>query len=179
MRDSELLGGFADNELSPECILPAERWLKPDGVCIPQAYSSYLAPLHAPLLRHMLEAISEAGKTCLQSWWVLSAETMPCLLAELGSQCAAAEAEETKCSASNDSPDAASSDDAETESKQLSVSLQEVMKRLQLRGEGVPTVQSASEEDRKTTQGLFAHSIDDVLLVSSAIDSHIDRKSVV
>ena len=42
---SELLGSFGDNELSPECLDGAQRFLKEDGVCIPQSYTSYLAPM--------------------------------------------------------------------------------------------------------------------------------------
>ncbi|ACO69780.1 protein arginine methyltransferase [Micromonas commoda] len=42
---SELLGSFGDNELSPECLDGAQRFLKDDGVSIPQAYTSYLAPV--------------------------------------------------------------------------------------------------------------------------------------
>eukprot|EP01060_Flectonema_neradi_P010711 TRINITY_DN1779_c3_g1_i2.p2 TRINITY_DN1779_c3_g1~~TRINITY_DN1779_c3_g1_i2.p2 ORF type:complete len:539 (+),score=100.43 TRINITY_DN1779_c3_g1_i2:93-1709(+) len=44
---SELLGSFSDNELSPECLDGAERFLAPDGVMIPQSYRSYLAPLQS------------------------------------------------------------------------------------------------------------------------------------
>ena len=42
---SELLGSFGDNELSPECLDGAQRFLKADGVSIPQAYTSPLAPV--------------------------------------------------------------------------------------------------------------------------------------
>ncbi|PRW56786.1 arginine N-methyltransferase [Chlorella sorokiniana] len=42
---SELLGSFGDNELSPECLDGAQRFLKPDGVSIPQAYTSQLQPI--------------------------------------------------------------------------------------------------------------------------------------
>lgn len=42
---SELLGSFGDNELSPECLDGAQRFLKSGGVSIPQSYTSYLAPL--------------------------------------------------------------------------------------------------------------------------------------
>ena len=42
---SELLGSFGDNELSPECLDGAQRFLKPGGVSIPQSYTSYLAPI--------------------------------------------------------------------------------------------------------------------------------------
>jgi protein arginine N-methyltransferase 5 len=29
---SEMLGSFGDNELSPECLQPAEKFIKPDGM---------------------------------------------------------------------------------------------------------------------------------------------------
>ncbi len=45
---SELLGGFADNELSPECLDGAQRLLAPGGLSIPGASISYLAPLYSP-----------------------------------------------------------------------------------------------------------------------------------
>jgi protein arginine N-methyltransferase 5 len=35
---SELLGSFGDNELSPECLDGAQRFLKPDGISIPSSY---------------------------------------------------------------------------------------------------------------------------------------------
>ncbi|MDB9924768.1 protein arginine N-methyltransferase [bacterium] len=47
---SELLGSFGDNELSPECLDGAQRFLKDDGVSIPQSYTSYLAPITAAKL---------------------------------------------------------------------------------------------------------------------------------
>jgi hypothetical protein len=34
---SELLGSFGDNELSPECLDGAQRFLKPDGISIPSS----------------------------------------------------------------------------------------------------------------------------------------------
>jgi len=42
---SELLGSFGDNELSPECLDGAQRFLAEDGVSIPQSYTSYLSPV--------------------------------------------------------------------------------------------------------------------------------------
>ncbi|ETW83084.1 hypothetical protein HETIRDRAFT_417080 [Heterobasidion irregulare TC 32-1] len=47
---SELLGSFGDNELSPECLDGAMRFLKPDGISIPASYSAYLAPLSSSKL---------------------------------------------------------------------------------------------------------------------------------
>lgn len=45
---SELLGSFADNEASPECLYAIEHVLHPiHGVMIPQSYTSYLVPVAA------------------------------------------------------------------------------------------------------------------------------------
>jgi protein arginine N-methyltransferase 5 len=44
---SELLGSFGDNELSPECLDGAQRFLRDDGngISIPASSKSYLAPI--------------------------------------------------------------------------------------------------------------------------------------
>lgn len=42
---SELLGSFGDNELSPECLDGAQRFLKQDGISIPSAYTSFIQPV--------------------------------------------------------------------------------------------------------------------------------------
>ncbi|KDD76850.1 PRMT5 arginine-N-methyltransferase [Helicosporidium sp. ATCC 50920] len=42
---SELLGSFGDNELSPECLDGAQSVLREGGICVPQSYASFLAPL--------------------------------------------------------------------------------------------------------------------------------------
>eukprot|EP01096_Ripella_sp_DP13-Kostka_P012183 TRINITY_DN5029_c0_g1_i1.p1 TRINITY_DN5029_c0_g1~~TRINITY_DN5029_c0_g1_i1.p1 ORF type:complete len:609 (+),score=201.74 TRINITY_DN5029_c0_g1_i1:20-1846(+) len=47
---SELLGSFGDNELSPECLDGAQRFLKEGGISIPQSYMSYLAPMSSQRL---------------------------------------------------------------------------------------------------------------------------------
>lgn len=44
---SELLGSFGDNELSPECLDGAQRFLAPGGISIPASYTSYLQPVTA------------------------------------------------------------------------------------------------------------------------------------
>lgn len=44
---SELLGSFGDNELSPECLYGAQKFLKRDGISIPCSYTSYLSPITA------------------------------------------------------------------------------------------------------------------------------------
>ncbi|KAI0264494.1 PRMT5 arginine-N-methyltransferase-domain-containing protein [Gloeopeniophorella convolvens] len=47
---SELLGSFGDNELSPECLDGAMRFLKSTGISIPSSYTAYLAPLSSSKL---------------------------------------------------------------------------------------------------------------------------------
>jgi len=47
---SELLGSFGDNELSPECLDGAMRFLKDDGISIPSSYAAYLAPISSSKL---------------------------------------------------------------------------------------------------------------------------------
>jgi protein arginine N-methyltransferase 5 len=42
---SELLGSFGDNELSPECLDGAQRFLQKDGVSIPEHYWSSMEPI--------------------------------------------------------------------------------------------------------------------------------------
>lgn len=42
---SELLGSFGDNELSPECLDGAQRFLKQGGISIPSSYTSFLQPV--------------------------------------------------------------------------------------------------------------------------------------
>ncbi|KAH6788310.1 SHK1 binding protein 1 [Perilla frutescens var. frutescens] len=44
---SELLGSFGDNELSPECLDGAQRFLKEDGISIPSSYTSFVQPVTA------------------------------------------------------------------------------------------------------------------------------------
>lgn len=47
---SELIGSFSDNELSPECLDGAQRFLKEDSISIPSSYTSYLSPLSSSKL---------------------------------------------------------------------------------------------------------------------------------
>ncbi|KAF4678111.1 Protein arginine N-methyltransferase 5 [Perkinsus chesapeaki] len=49
---SEFLGSFGDNEASPELLTDAflRRILKPNGVCIPQRYTSFCQPIMCPAL---------------------------------------------------------------------------------------------------------------------------------
>ncbi|KAH9759944.1 protein arginine N-methyltransferase 1.5 [Citrus sinensis] len=49
---SELLGSFGDNELSPECLDGAQRFLKQDGISIPSSYTSFIQPVTASKLHN-------------------------------------------------------------------------------------------------------------------------------
>ena len=60
MQVSELLGSFGDNELSPECLDAAQHLLTPEGVCIPQSYTSFLAPVATHAVHAALVAMPEA-----------------------------------------------------------------------------------------------------------------------
>ncbi|XP_027356887.1 protein arginine N-methyltransferase 1.5-like [Abrus precatorius] len=53
---SELLGSFGDNELSPECLDGAQRFLKQDGISIPSLYTSFLQPVTASKLYNDVKA---------------------------------------------------------------------------------------------------------------------------
>jgi len=59
---SELLGSFGDNELSPECLDGAQKFLKSDGTMIPQSYSSYACPIMSAKLYNEVRRIRESGK---------------------------------------------------------------------------------------------------------------------
>ena len=47
---SELLGSFADNELSPECLDGILHLLSPKGISIPRSYTAFMTPIAAPKL---------------------------------------------------------------------------------------------------------------------------------
>jgi type II protein arginine methyltransferase len=57
-----LLGSFGDNELSPECLDGAQRFLKPDGISIP---SSYWTPLLNTSFLQSLSKIFFVSFDCL------------------------------------------------------------------------------------------------------------------
>jgi protein arginine N-methyltransferase 5 len=47
---SELLGSFGDNELSPECLIPTEKYLKKGGIFVPYSYTNYVVPLCSQII---------------------------------------------------------------------------------------------------------------------------------
>ncbi|XP_069940750.1 protein arginine N-methyltransferase 5 isoform X1 [Cherax quadricarinatus] len=59
---SELLGSFGDNELSPECLDGAQKFLKEDGISIPSSYTSFLSPLQSPKLYNEIRNCREKDK---------------------------------------------------------------------------------------------------------------------
>ncbi|SCU88305.1 LAMI_0D09582g1_1 [Lachancea mirantina] len=67
---SELLGSFGCNELSPECLASIEkRNCTPFTKFIPQSYTSYLAPVSAPLIYQKLKFMNEGA--CFEKPWVI------------------------------------------------------------------------------------------------------------
>ena len=59
---SELLGAFGDNELSPECLDGAQKFLKEGGISIPSSYTSYVVPTSSARLHADLPLNVEQGK---------------------------------------------------------------------------------------------------------------------
>ena len=60
---SELLGSFADNELSPECLDGVQHVLNPDcGISIPASYTAHLTPISTPKLHADLAGKSVSDK---------------------------------------------------------------------------------------------------------------------
>lgn len=54
---SELLGSFADNELSPECLDGVQHVMNPEhGISIPQSYTAHLTPIATPKIYSNLVA---------------------------------------------------------------------------------------------------------------------------
>ncbi|RUO96262.1 PRMT5 arginine-N-methyltransferase-domain-containing protein, partial [Jimgerdemannia flammicorona] len=56
---SELLGSFGDNELSPECLDGAQKFLKPGGISIPASYTAYVTPLSSSKLHSEVAAYKD------------------------------------------------------------------------------------------------------------------------
>ena len=68
---SELLGSFADNELSPECLDGVQHVLHPEhGINIPQSYSAHFTPIATPKLYSDLlsRASTDLNMTVGEKW---------------------------------------------------------------------------------------------------------------
>lgn len=69
---SELLGSFADNELSPECLDGITPLLNPThGISIPESYTSYLTPIAAPRLHADILALTPRDPTAPNTPYVV------------------------------------------------------------------------------------------------------------
>ena len=66
---SELLGSWGDNELSPECLDGAQRYLKPGGLSIPADYTSFVAPLSSSKLWNEVPLPLKVSPTRLDQIW--------------------------------------------------------------------------------------------------------------
>ena len=77
---SELLGSFGDNELSPECLDGAQRFLREGGVSIPTSYTSFLQPITTSKLWNDVKVIY-TGAECYSI--VLWAAGKPCCHAQI------------------------------------------------------------------------------------------------
>ncbi|KAK0796731.1 hypothetical protein LTR91_014292 [Friedmanniomyces endolithicus] len=68
---SELLGSFADNELSPECLDGVQHVLHPGhGISIPQSFSAHLTPIASPRLHSDLlsRASTDISLSVSEKW---------------------------------------------------------------------------------------------------------------
>ncbi|KAJ1523643.1 hypothetical protein ONE63_001486 [Megalurothrips usitatus] len=59
---SELLGSFGDNELSPECLDGAQKFLCDDGISIPSQYTSFICPIQSSKLYNEVRLSKEHDK---------------------------------------------------------------------------------------------------------------------
>jgi hypothetical protein len=68
---SELLGSFGDNELSPECLDGAQKFLNiHHGINIPENYTSYVAPVMSQTLHQKASAL-KALPSPLETFYVV------------------------------------------------------------------------------------------------------------
>ena len=69
---SELLGSFADNELSPECLDGILPLLNPThGISIPESYTAFLTPISAPNLHADILARTPTDKEAANTPYVV------------------------------------------------------------------------------------------------------------
>ena len=69
---SELLGSFADNELSPECLDGVQHVLAPQhGISIPSSYTAHLTPVLAPRLHADISQRASTDSTATDTPYVV------------------------------------------------------------------------------------------------------------
>lgn len=83
---SELLGSFADNELSPECLDGVQHVLNPDhGISIPSSYTAHFTPISTPRLwADLLNRSTSADPAAFDIPWVVMLQQMDYLSIEVG-----------------------------------------------------------------------------------------------
>ncbi|KAL8932222.1 MAG: hypothetical protein Q9216_006919, partial [Gyalolechia sp. 2 TL-2023] len=83
---SELLGSFADNELSPECLDGVTPLLNPThGISIPSSYTAYLTPIAAPKLHADILARTPSDATAPNTPYVVMLHAIDYLSTALSS----------------------------------------------------------------------------------------------
>lgn len=69
---SELLGSFADNELSPECLDGVQHVLAPEyGISIPSSYTAHMTPILAPRLHADISHRAMSDDTATETPYVV------------------------------------------------------------------------------------------------------------
>ncbi len=69
---SELLGSFADNELSPECLDGVQHLLNPvHGISIPASYTAHLTPIAAPKLHADISSQASSNPNAAETPYVV------------------------------------------------------------------------------------------------------------
>ncbi|KAI1492428.1 PRMT5 arginine-N-methyltransferase-domain-containing protein [Biscogniauxia mediterranea] len=70
---SELLGSFADNELSPECLDGIQHVLAPEhGISIPSSYTAHMTPISAPrIYADIVQRKANGDATAFDTPWVV------------------------------------------------------------------------------------------------------------
>jgi type II protein arginine methyltransferase len=58
---SELLGSFGDNELSPECLNPTTKFLKPGGIYVPYSYTNFVVPMSSQIIWNEVNVYASQG----------------------------------------------------------------------------------------------------------------------
>ncbi|KAI9809930.1 MAG: hypothetical protein M1825_000363 [Sarcosagium campestre] len=79
---SELLGSFADNELSPECLDGAQHVLHGGSISIPTAYTAHLTPIGAPKLHADISTRAAADPTATETPYVVMLHAISYLASE-------------------------------------------------------------------------------------------------
>jgi type II protein arginine methyltransferase len=69
---SELLGSFADNELSPECLDGIQHVLaQPHGISIPSSYTAHFSPIATPRIHADLLTRAPSDPNAFETPWVV------------------------------------------------------------------------------------------------------------